>query len=124
MLPILPLLQFLRINWKPIAVGLGILALSAMIVGGCRHYRGIVASNAVLQAENKQAQASLDRWKAAEAERTRREAEAARVADEARREARLLDEAFAHTKAPADLVARGDVARLFGVLAESTAVDP
>jgi hypothetical protein len=124
MLPLAALLPLLRVYWKPVAAGLAVLAASAILVGGCQHYRRMVASNAVLEAQNEAASQALKRWEASQAERTRREAAAARIAHEARAEMRELHEAFSETKTPADLVARRDVARLFGVLSKVTALEP
>lgn len=124
MFPLALLLPFLRANWKPIAAGLAVVAVSCMMVGGCRHYRKLVAANAVLKIQNAAEAQALSKWKAAEAERTRREAEAARAAQKARSQTRELNEAFSETKTPDELVARHDVAHLFGLLSEATALDP
>jgi len=123
-LPIAILLPLLRAYWKPVAVGLAALAVSGILVSGCHHYKRLVAANAVLAAENAAQSQALERWQEAETERARLAAEAARVADAARGETRKLDEAFASTNDPDALLERRDIDRLFGLLAEATAVGP
>lgn len=124
MLPIAFLLPLLRAYWKPVAVSLAALAACGILAAGCHHYRKLVAENAVLEAQTKASSEALDRWKAAEAERTRIAAEAARVEEAARAETRRLNEAFTKNLTPEDLASRGDVARLFGMLGQATAINP